>query len=269
MGKLEGRVAVVTGAASGIGAATARRLASAGASVVVADINLSGAEEVVTGIRADHGTAAAVEVDTSVEDAVRDMVGFAVEHFGGLDILHNNAAALGLDVIGLDGDITRMDAAVWERTMAVNVRGVMLGCKHAVPFMVQRGGGVIINTASATGLQAELTRPAYGTSKAAIIGLTRNVAVQFGKQGIRCVAIAPGIVLTPAARRNLSAEHVLMFERHALTPHAQEPEEIANVVAFLASDDASSITGAVIPVDGGLSCHGSAYAEELSARQSV
>jgi NAD(P)-dependent dehydrogenase (short-subunit alcohol dehydrogenase family) len=99
--------------------------------------------------------------------------------------------------------------------------------------------------------------------------LTRNVAVQFGKQGIRCVAIAPGIVLTPAARRNLSAEHVLMFERHALTPHAQEPEEIANVVAFLASDDASSITGAVIPVDGGLSCHGSAYAEELSARQSV
>ncbi len=266
MGKLDGRVAIVTGAASGIGAATASAMAEAGAQVVIADINLSGAEEVAKEIEAAGGIAAAVWVDTSLEDSARDMVRFAVDQFGGIDILHNNAAALGVDVIGRDADITEMDVDVWERTMAVNVRGVMLGCKHTVPSMLARGGGVIINTASATGLQAELTRPAYGTSKAAIIGLTRNIATQFGKQGIRCVAIAPGIVLTPAARRNLSAEHVLMFERHALTPHAQEPAEIANVVVFLASDDASAITGAVIPVDGGLSCHGSAYAEELSAR---
>lgn len=266
MGKLDGRVAIVTGAASGIGAATASAMAEAGAQVVIADINLLGAEEVAKEIEAAGGIAAAVWVDTSLEDSARDMVRFAVDQFGGIDILHNNAAALGVDVIGRDADITEMDVDVWERTMAVNVRGVMLGCKHTVPSMLARGGGVIINTASATGLQAELTRPAYGTSKAAIIGLTRNIATQFGKQGIRCVAIAPGIVLTPAARRNLSAEHVLMFERHALTPHAQEPAEIANVVVFLASDDASAITGAVIPVDGGLSCHGSAYAEELSAR---
>jgi NAD(P)-dependent dehydrogenase (short-subunit alcohol dehydrogenase family) len=268
MTKLEGRVAIVTGAASGIGAATARALADAGAKVVVADINRLGAEEVARSISSEDG-AMAVEVDTSVEESVREMTRIAREHFGRLDILHNNAAALGLDVIGRDGDITEMDLDVWERTMAVNVRGVMLGCKYAIPAMLEHGGGVIINTASATGLQAELSRPGYGTSKAAIIGLTRNVATQYGKQGIRCVAIAPGIVLTPAARRNLSAEHVIMFERHALTPHAQEPEEIARVVVFLASDDASSITGAVIPVDGGLSCHGSAYAEEIAGRASA
>ena len=150
--------------------------------------------------------------------------------------------------------------------LRVNVIGYMVGAKHAVPHMVRRGGGVVINTTSNAGLQAELIRPMYGTSKAAIIGLTRNIATQYGKQGVRSVAVSPGVILTPSVKANVSEEAVARLARHSLTPRVGTPEDVAELVAFLASDEAGFITGITIPVDGGLAAHFPTFAEELDAR---
>jgi NAD(P)-dependent dehydrogenase (short-subunit alcohol dehydrogenase family) len=183
VGRLERKVAVITGAASGIGAATARKMAAEGAAIVLADIDLTGAEAVAGEINTPGATAVAVEADVADESAVRGMIETAVTTFGGIDVLHNNAAAVGSDVFRRDAAIAELDVEVWNCTMGVNLRGVMFGCKFAIPRMLERGGGVIINTSSVAGLLGELMRPAYGASKAAVIGFTRNVATQYGKQG--------------------------------------------------------------------------------------
>jgi NAD(P)-dependent dehydrogenase (short-subunit alcohol dehydrogenase family) len=260
--ELAGKVAIVTGAASGIGAATARVLAREGAAVVVADINRPGAEAVAKQIDAAGGRAVPAAVDVAEEDQVAAMVATAVTELGGLDILHSNAALQDPAVMARDTAITDIDTEVWDRVMRVNLRGYVLGAKHAVPAMLARGGGVIIHTTSGTGLQAELSRPAYGTSKAAIIGFTRNVAAQYGKQGIRCVAIAPGLVATQGLKANMPLPAREMMIGHHLTSRLGEPEDIAEVVSFLASDRAAFITGCTIPVDGGFSAHTASYADE-------
>jgi NAD(P)-dependent dehydrogenase (short-subunit alcohol dehydrogenase family) len=260
--ELQEKVAIVTGAASGIGAATARVLAREGAAVVVADINGPGAEAVAKQIGGTGGRAAAVTVDVAEEDQVAAMVAAAVSEFGGLDILHSNAALQDPAVMARDMAITDIDADLWDRVLRVNLRGYVLGAKHAVPAMLARGGGVIIHTTSGTGLQGELVRPAYGTSKAAVIGFTRNVATQYGKQGIRCVALALGLVATEGLRANLPQPAQEMMLGHHLTTRLAEPEDIAEVVSFLASDRAAFITGCTIPVDGGFSAHTASYADE-------
>jgi NAD(P)-dependent dehydrogenase (short-subunit alcohol dehydrogenase family) len=263
-GELEGKVAIVTGAAGGIGAASARALAVAGASVVVADLNFDGAQSVAEALEADGWRATAVAVDTASEEQIAAMVDAAAETFGGLDILHNNAAATAPDHLMRDGAIHELDAELWDKTMAVNLRGYMLGVKLSVPRMLERGGGVIVNTASGAGLVAELMRPAYGTSKAAVVGFTRNVATQYGKQGIRCVAIAPGLILTPALEANMPPPALEAMQRHFLTPRLGLPEDVANAVVFLASDRAGFITGVTVAVDGGFSVHTASYADELA-----
>jgi NAD(P)-dependent dehydrogenase (short-subunit alcohol dehydrogenase family) len=265
--EVQDKVAIVTGAASGIGAATARVLAREGAAVVVADIDGPGAEAVAGQIDATGGRAIGVAVDVTEEDQVAAMVATAVGRFGGLDILHSNAALQDPEVMARDLSITDMDTDLWDRVMRVNLRGYMLGAKHAVPAMLARGGGVIIHTASGTGLQGELARPAYGTSKAAIIGFTRNVAAQYGKQGIRCVALALGLVATEGLKRNMPQPAQDMMLGHHLTPRLGEPEDVGEVVSFLASDRAAYITGCTIPVDGGFSAHTASYADELRFRE--
>ena len=189
--RLKDKVAIVTGSASGIGRSTALLLASEGASVVVADLDGPGAEKVVAEIEAAGGKALARVVDVSREDAVREMIAAAVDTWGGLDILHNNAAALGPASPGRDMDVASMDVEIWDRTMAVNLRGVMLGCKHAIPAMLERGGGAIVNTSSGSAQRGDLAIPAYAVSKGGVDTLTRYVATQYGKRGIRCNAIAP------------------------------------------------------------------------------
>ena len=261
-GELEGKVAIVTGAAGGIGSASAHALAQAGAAVVVADVNGDGAQGVAQAIQDEGHRAAAAEVDTSVESEIAAMVRTAVESFGRLDILHNNAAATGMDHMMRDGAIHELDSELWDRTMAVNLRGYMLGAKHAIPPMLERGAGVIINTASGTGLQGGFVQAAYGTSKAAVIGFTRNVATQYGKRGIRCVGVAPGLIRTPALAANMPPAVIEVMERHHLTPRIGEPEDIANAVVFLASDRAGFITGVTIPVDGGFTVHSPSYVDE-------
>ena len=170
MAKLDGKVAIVTGAASGIGLAAAKTLAHHGAKIIVADLNTQGAEQVAADICASGGTALAVTVDVSQEPAIEAMVAITIENFGGLDILHNNAALVSPEVMSKDADIVNMDVDIWDQTMAVNLRGIMLGCKHAIPHMLERGGGSIINMSSASGLGGDIARVTYGTSKAGVNG---------------------------------------------------------------------------------------------------
>jgi NAD(P)-dependent dehydrogenase (short-subunit alcohol dehydrogenase family) len=260
-GSLAGRVAIVTGAASGIGRASALALAREGAAVVVADVDAAGAARVAAEIAAQGGRALGQRADVSDPDSVAAMVGAAVENFGGLDVLHNNAAASDPATIGADGELAELDLAVWERTLAVNLRGPMLGCRCAIPRMLERGGGSIVNTSSASGLAGDLARVAYGVSKAGVDSLTRYVATQYGKRGIRCNSIAPGVIATPALEANVPPELLAIYERNHLTPGLGRPEDVAAVVVFLASDASALITGQTLCVDGGLLAHHPAVAE--------
>jgi NAD(P)-dependent dehydrogenase (short-subunit alcohol dehydrogenase family) len=230
MRRLEGKVAVITGGAGGLGSATAERFASEGATVVIADIVDGPAQEVATrlgngsiGLHFDCGDPASIEA--GIEETVR--------RFGKIDILFNNAAAV--------------------LVMNINVRGVMLGCKYAIPHMERNGGGSIINTASDSGLAGDNIRIAYGTSKAAVIGLTKYVAAQHGRQGIRCNAILPG----PIMNSNLAQfpDLVERISRQALTPRIGKPADIAAMAAFLAADESEYITGQAYSVDGGHLAH--------------
>jgi NAD(P)-dependent dehydrogenase (short-subunit alcohol dehydrogenase family) len=250
-GWFTGRVAIITGSGAGVGRATAKRFAAEGASVVVADISTADAEATVEMIRASGGTAEAVTADVSDEPSVVAMVAAATRRFGRLDVLHNNAALMGL----ADGDLVDLDVQVWDQKMAVNVRGVMLGCKHAVPHLRAAGGGAIVNTASISGLIGTDENAAYGSSKAAVVQLTRTVATMYGKDGIRCNAVAPGLIMTPRNQEVMSEDRLVAYAAERLLPWAAEPDDIAAVVAWLASDQARCITGQTIVVDNGTLAH--------------
>jgi NAD(P)-dependent dehydrogenase (short-subunit alcohol dehydrogenase family) len=252
MGRLDGKIAIVTGAASGIGKATARRVGAEGARVVVADMNADGAKQVADAISAAGGEATAVQADLSRTDEVRAMVQAAVTAYGGLDILHNNAAATHLAATR-DLPVAAADPDVWDETMRVNLRGAMVAIQAAAPHMIARGGGSVINTASGAGLAGDLRNPAYGASKAGLISLTRYVATEFGKQGVRCNAISPGFIVI-GEKPGRDAVHATML-RHHLTPRLGRPEDIASLVVFLASDESAFITGQNICVDGGMTAH--------------
>jgi NAD(P)-dependent dehydrogenase (short-subunit alcohol dehydrogenase family) len=262
--ELGGKVAIVTGAGSyhgdpslrqpGQGSESARTLARLGAAVVLADINGEAAEHRASEIRAAGGDAVAVETDVSEEADVQRMVTAAIDEFGRLDILHNNAANLPLLVEPGDPEITQMRVETWETLMRTLLLGSMLGCKHAIPAMIETGGGSIICTSSVSGMVGELNLTIYAVAKAGINQLVRSVSAQWGKSGIRCNAVAPGLILSPpslAIGEPLIAEYV----RQSDTPYVGEPQDAADLVAFLASDRARYITGQVIPLDGGMIQH--------------
>lgn len=238
------KVVLITGAASGIGAATARCFASAGARVVVADIDEDGARRVAGALGA---CATAVGGDIAEPRAAAALVRHALEVFGRLDVLHNNAAS------GAAGRIADIDPVGWNRTLAVNLSGHFYVTHAALPTMLQQGGGVIINTASAAAVLVEEGIGAYAVAKAGVIALTRQIAVEYGRRGIRANCICPGAVATPPTLAFINAVDGVQARMEAANPlrRIAQPEEIANVVLFLASGQASFINGATLMVDGG------------------
>ncbi|MCA9504926.1 MAG: SDR family oxidoreductase [Myxococcales bacterium] len=259
-GRVEGKVAIVTGAASGIGQATARLLAAEGARVVVADLDADGAERVAASILEAGGRAVACPTDVSREEQVHALVATAVSEFGGLHILHNNAAMTGMSDHAQDADLTTMTVEYWDRSFSVNLRGAMLGCKHAIPVMIEGGGGAIVNTSSNQSLAGDFSQFAYSAAKAGVNSLTRSVATAYGRRGIRCNTIAPGHIRTPSNRAAVPEDVSDALVAHHLVPRAGEAEDIARAVLFLASDDAAFVTGQLLSVDGGQLAHLPHYA---------
>jgi NAD(P)-dependent dehydrogenase (short-subunit alcohol dehydrogenase family) len=252
---MEGKAAIVTGGAGGIGSATVRALAGEGASVVVVDIDGPGAAAVAESVEASGGTAMSVQADLSEEAEVASVVGAAVDRYGRLDILHNNAALTDSDFLSRDTQVTDLSLEVWERTMAVNLRSQMLTCKYAIPAMVRNDGGSIINMSSGAAFKGDRTRTAYGVSKAGVNALTMYAATAHGKQGIRVNTIVPGLIITDAVRAHLTEGMLDGLSRSTLTPFLGQPDDIANLVVFLASEESRYITGQMIVIDGGMSVH--------------
>ena len=242
------KAAIVTGGASGIGAAFARRICSEGGNVMIADLDTPRGEA----LAAELGNRAAFRtVDVSDAAALVALADDCAARFGGIDILYNNA---GIGCFGLTPDLAVED---WHRVIAVNLDAVFYGCRAAIPHMRKRGGGVIINTASASGMAADYGFTAYNASKAGVINYTRSLAIDHAVDNIRANAICPGPVDTPILTTGVDAIAGLRAQWEAIIPMQRfaRPEEIAAVAAFLASDDASCVTGASIPVDGGLTAH--------------
>jgi NAD(P)-dependent dehydrogenase (short-subunit alcohol dehydrogenase family) len=254
--RFAGKVAIVTGGGGNIGKATAKLLAAEGAAVTVADVGADAAAAVAAEIEAAGGTARAQATDVTDPDAVEAMVRDTVAAYGGLDVLHNNAAAIALN--GKDQDVVTMELDTWYRVLDVNLTGPMLGCRFAVPALLDRGGGAIVNTASAAAFYGSRTLAAYGTSKAGLVALTRYVATAYGDRGIRCNAVAPGVVVDADAQAALGGpmgDRLRKYTMSHLVGRLGYPEEIAAAVAYLASDDGAFVTGETLRVDGGMTAH--------------
>jgi NAD(P)-dependent dehydrogenase (short-subunit alcohol dehydrogenase family) len=219
--------------------------------VVVGDLNGAAAEQVAGRIASGGGRALGCPSDISDEQQVRDLVERAVKEFGQLDIFHANAADLAPDNIGRDNDAVDIPLEVFDRTIAVNLRGHLLGARHAIPEMLKRGGGALVFTSSGAAFGGEPTRPAYAMAKSGINALVRHIASRWGKEGIRANAVAPGLVVTDTMRSNVSPEFLDQYLQATRSRRLGRPEDIAAMVAFLASDDGEWVNGQVFGVDGG------------------
>lgn len=273
-GRVADKVALITGGGSGIGEATALRFQEEGAKVVVVDINGDSAKRVAAALRERGGEATHFVADVTDPEAVQGMIRRAVQTFGRLDILHNNATAAEV------GSVTNLSLEGWNRTLAVNVTAPFLATKYALPIMIAQGGGAIVNTASISGTRGDYGMSAYNAGKAAVINFTRSAAIEYAAKGVRMNCVCPGAIDTPAIQAltgsGAATPHMSVAGSPAGLPKLSDetreklrarmagahpigrlgqPSEIANLVLFLASDEASFITGAAYIIDGGLTAH--------------
>lgn len=251
---LNGKVAIVTGGGGNLGSPTVGLLIERGARVAVADVNMDRAQAVAE----KFGDAAlALEFDLADEASVKSMVARVVAHFGRLDILDNNAAEPAtMERFAADFvPIGEMTTALWDQIFAVNCRGTMIATREALPHLIATRGA-IVNMVSSLALQGNIAQSAYSASKAAIVQITRSTAAAYGRKGVRCNAVAPGLTLTPALRQDpFFTEMIKIAEKETLNDRLGEPMDIAQLVAFLASDAARNITGETISSDGGMTTH--------------
>ncbi|MEV0913960.1 SDR family NAD(P)-dependent oxidoreductase [Streptomyces sp. NPDC049967] len=255
MNRLHDKVAVITGAGSGIGRAAAELMSKEGARVVVADHDTRAAEETAALITAAGGQALPLTVDVMEEDSIADMISATVNEYGALHVLCNHVGGTNPRT---DLDVLRMDMDEFDRAVALNMRSTLLGSRHAIPHMIRAGGGSIINTASVAALVGDVLQTSYGAVKAAVVSITKSVATQYGPQNIRCNAIAPGAVVTPALENNLPQEVVDSLKRGNALPYLGSPEDIGHTMVFLASDESRYLTGQLLVVDGGMTAQSSA-----------
>lgn len=249
--RLQDKVAIITGGGSGMGRIAGRMFAAEGAKVVLADVSEETVESAAAEIRAVGGEASAVAADVSREEDARRMVEHAVATYGRVDVLYNNAGIMP----AADHSVVDTDVETWDRVMAVNVRGVFLGCKYAIPRMVEQGSGSVINIASFVALLGcSVPQDAYTASKGAVLSLTRSLAVQFGPSGVRSNAICPGPVETPLLMDWLVKDEEAKRIRLARNPSGRfgKPEEIVHMAVYLASDESRWTNGASLVVDGGI-----------------
>jgi NAD(P)-dependent dehydrogenase (short-subunit alcohol dehydrogenase family) len=248
-GRLDGKAAVVTGAAFGIGRATAEAFVREGARLIATDVQEAPLLALADELRTGGAEVETVIGDVSVEADARRMIGAAVDRFGRLDVLVANAGIIPL------GDATEMTADDWDNVMAIDGRGMFLTCKFAIEAMVSSGGGAIVCLSSISGLAGQKRQAAYGPAKFVATGLTKHLAVEWADRGIRVNAVAPGTIRTERVKQLPDepggAEYLAEIERMHPMGRIGEPSEVASVIVFLASDDASFVTGAVLPVDGG------------------
>jgi NAD(P)-dependent dehydrogenase (short-subunit alcohol dehydrogenase family) len=257
-----GKVVILTGGGGGIGAATARLLARQGATVVLADLNLGAAQMVADEIVASGGAAMAVAVDIAEEDDVVRLMALTIAAYGRIDVLINNAAALGPEMgPAFDRDVQTTSMEVWDKAYRVNIRGTVMMCKHALPHMVAQGGGAIVNVASNLALQGNTVQAAYSSSKAAVIQLSRCIATSHGRRNIRCNTVLPGLTMTPGVRDHMPVPHRNAVFAENLLPEPGTPEDLANAIVFIASDAARNITGQMIVSDSGNSTHVPGFAQ--------
>lgn len=245
--RLGNKTAIITGGASGIGRASALRFAREGAQVVIADLNVKGGRETADLIEQQGGSALFAEINVSDSNQIKELISVTVETFGKLDILFNNAGIGNPNVKSVD-----LEEEDWDQIIDINLKGVFLGIKHAVPEMKKTGGGAIINTSSLLGIKGQKYLAAYNASKAGVILLTKNAALEYGKDLIRVNAIAPGVIDTQIIEgwKNDERKWPIISRANALG-RIGTPEEVANAVLFLASEESSFITGATLSVDGG------------------
>jgi NAD(P)-dependent dehydrogenase (short-subunit alcohol dehydrogenase family) len=248
--RLDGKVALITGGASGMGRVASGLFAREGARIVLTDVADEAGEATAAEIRDAGGEAAYVHADVSKETDAKAMVDAAVERFGGLHVLYNNAGVMPPE----DGSVDSTEERIWDLVLAVNVKGVAFGCKYGVPAIIASGGGSIVNVASFVAwMGAATSQTAYTTSKGAVLAMTREIAVEYARRGVRCNALCPGPIETPLLMQLLSDDEKRQRRLvHIPMGRLGQAEELARAALFLASDDSSFMTGASLIVDGGI-----------------